>query len=58
MATVKVKIAERNRFGVLDHEVTGVSGAEFYNPMRIFPNNGGSEDQAEWRSNPAYRLRP
>lgn len=43
MGTVKVRFAERNRFGVLDHEVTLASGIKFYNPMRIFPNNDGSE---------------
>ena len=43
MGTVKVEFAERNRFGVLDHEVTLASGIKFYNPMRIFPNNDGSE---------------
>ena len=43
MGTVKVKFAEINKFGVLDHEVTLVSGIKFYNPMRILPNNDGSE---------------
>jgi hypothetical protein len=43
IGTVKVKFAERNQFGVLDHEVTLPSGVKVYNPMRIFPNNDGSE---------------
>jgi hypothetical protein len=43
MGTVKVKFAEKNKFGVLDHDVTLSSGAKFYNPMRVFPNNDGSE---------------
>ena len=43
MGTVKVKFAEKNKFGVLDHYVTLSSGAKFYNPMRVFPNNDGSE---------------
>ena len=43
MGTVKVKFAERNNLGVLDHEVTLASGIKFYNPMRIFPNKDGSE---------------
>ena len=43
MGTVKVRFAERNKFGVLDHEVTLGSGIKFYNPMRIFPNSDGSE---------------
>lgn len=43
MGTVKVKFAEKNKFGVLDHDVTLSSGTKFYNPMRVFPNNDGSE---------------
>jgi Polyketide cyclase / dehydrase and lipid transport len=43
MGKVKVKFAEKNKFGVLDHEVTLPSGVKFYNPMRVFPNNDGSE---------------
>ena len=43
MGIVKVKFAERNKFGVLDHEVTLASGIKFYNPMRIFPNEDGCE---------------
>lgn len=43
MGIVKVKFAGRNKFGVLDHEVTLASGIKFYNPMRIFPNKDGSE---------------
>ncbi|MCE3240440.1 MAG: hypothetical protein K0Q83_947 [Deltaproteobacteria bacterium] len=43
MGTVKVKFAEQNKFGILDHNVTLSSGAKFYNPMRVFPNNDGSE---------------
>jgi carbon monoxide dehydrogenase subunit G len=43
MGTVKVRFAEKNKFGVLDHEVTLGSGIKFYNPMRIFPNSDGSE---------------
>jgi len=43
MGTVKVKFAEKNEFGVLDHHVTLSSGAKFYNPMCVFPNNDGSE---------------
>src|SRR5574341_752512 len=40
---IKVKFAERNRFGVLDHDVTLPSGEKVYNPMRVFSNNDGSE---------------
>src|SRR5688572_10624425 len=43
MGTVKVKFAEQDKFGILDHNVTLSSGAKFYNPMRVFPNNDGSE---------------
>gem|GEM_PF-69424 len=43
MGTVKVKFAEKNKFGVLDHDVTLSSRTKFYNPMRVFPNNDGSE---------------
>jgi hypothetical protein len=30
-------------FGILDHDVTLPSGTKVYNPMRVFPNNDGSE---------------
>jgi Polyketide cyclase / dehydrase and lipid transport len=43
MGTVKVKFAEKNKFGVLDHDVILPSGVKVYNPMRVFPNNDGSE---------------
>jgi hypothetical protein len=43
MGRVKVAFAEKNELGVLDHDVTLESGARFYNPMRVFPNNDGSE---------------
>ena len=43
MGIVKVKFADKNPFGVLDHEVTLPSGATVYNPMRVFPNQDGSE---------------
>jgi hypothetical protein len=43
MGKVKVKFAEKNRFGILDHDVTLPSGVKVYNPMRVFPNNDGSE---------------
>lgn len=43
MGSVKVKFADKNKFGVLDHEVTLPSGEKFYNPMRVFPNNEGCE---------------
>jgi hypothetical protein len=43
MGTVKVKFTEKNKFGVLDHDVTLSSADKFYNPVRVFPNNDGSE---------------
>jgi hypothetical protein len=43
MGRVKIKFAAKNRFGILDHDVTLPSGETFYNPMRVFPNNEGSE---------------
>lgn len=43
MGKVKVKFAEVNDFGVLDHVVTLPSGVKVYNPMRVFPNFEGSE---------------
>lgn len=43
MGRVKVNFAEKNKFGILDHDVTLPSGEKVYNPMRVFPNNDGSE---------------
>jgi hypothetical protein len=43
MGRVKVKFVEKNKFGVLDHDVTLPSGVKVYNPMRVFPNHDGSE---------------
>ena len=43
MGRVKVKFAEKNKFGVLDHGVTLPSGVKVHNTMRLFPNNDGSE---------------
>jgi hypothetical protein len=35
--------AERNKYGVLDHEVTLPSGEVIYNPMRVVPHGDGCE---------------
>ena len=43
MGMIKIKFADKNKFGILDHDVTLPSGETFYNPMRVFPNKGGSE---------------
>jgi hypothetical protein len=40
---VKVRFAERNPFGVMDHDVTLESGATIHNAMRVVPNGEGSE---------------
>jgi len=40
---VRVKFAEQNAFGVMDHEVTLESGVAVHNPMRVMPNGDGSE---------------
>ena len=38
-----LEFVARNDFGVLDHYVTMPSGEVFYNPMRVFANEGGTE---------------
>ncbi|MCC6458711.1 MAG: SRPBCC family protein [Caldilineaceae bacterium] len=43
MGSVKVKFAAKNNFGILDHDVTLPSGETINNPMRVIPNNDGSE---------------
>jgi len=40
---VKVRFAERNAFGVLDHDVVLESGATIHNPIRVVPKGAGSE---------------
>ena len=40
---VKVRFAERNPFGVMDHDVTLESGVTIHNAMRVVPNGEGSE---------------
>ena len=42
MGRVKIKFTEKNRFGVLDQSNFTI-GVKVYNPMRVFPNNDGSE---------------
>ncbi len=39
----KVRLAERNNFGILDHNVKLTSGIEVYVPMRVVKNGDGSE---------------
>ncbi len=40
---MKLKFAEKNNFGVLDHYVTTPAGMEIYVPMRVLANGTGSE---------------
>lgn len=40
---VKVRFAERNAYGVLDHYVIPEPGLEIYVPLRVIANGGGSE---------------
>lgn len=40
---VKIRFAQKNTFGVLDHTVEFDSGTVVYNPMRVVPNGNGSE---------------
>jgi uncharacterized protein YndB with AHSA1/START domain len=35
LGPVVVEMAERNRYGVVDHQVTLADGQSFYNPMRV-----------------------
>ena len=43
MGTVKLRFAERNELGVLDHDVTLESGETVHSPIRVVPNGEGSE---------------
>ena len=38
MGRVGLEFAERNPYGVLDHDVTLPSGEVFHNPMRVIPD--------------------
>jgi hypothetical protein len=40
---MKVRFADQNRFGVMDHTVTTPAGLEVYVPMRVLANGPGSE---------------
>ena len=40
---VKVRFAEKNNLGVLDHYVTTAQGVEVYVPLRVISNDSGSE---------------
>ncbi len=43
MGKVKIRFAEKNAFGILDHDVTLETGEKVYIPMRVIANNKGSE---------------
>lgn len=43
MGRVRVNLAERNEYGILDHNVTMPSGEVVYNPMRVLADGDGSE---------------
>ncbi len=41
--TVGLRFTPHNEYGVLDHTVVLSDGTEVYVPMRVIPNEGGSE---------------
>ena len=43
MGKIKVRFAEKNKFGVVDHDVTLPSGEINHNPLRVVRNGEGSE---------------
>lgn len=43
MGRVKIKFAEPNSFGVMDHDVTIPTGEITHNAFRVIPNGDGSE---------------
>jgi len=43
MGPMKVRFAERNTLGVLDHYLIPAGGGEIFVPMRVIPNGEGSE---------------
>lgn len=43
LGEVKVRFADRNALGVLDHDVTLPSGVTVHNAFRVIPNGDGSE---------------
>jgi hypothetical protein len=40
---VRIRFAEMNALGVMDHDVELDSGMVVHNPMRVLPNGNGSE---------------
>jgi hypothetical protein len=43
MGEIKIRFADYNNYGVLDHFVTLPDETEVYNPMRVFANGEGCE---------------
>jgi uncharacterized protein YndB with AHSA1/START domain len=43
VGSATVRFVERNRFGVLDHDVTVETGETIHNPIRVLRNGAGSE---------------
>lgn len=43
MGRIKIRMAKKNAFGILDHDVTLESGMTVHNPMRVVPHGDGSE---------------
>lgn len=43
MGKIKIHFAEKNPFGVLDHDVTLPDGTSVHNPMRVLPALKGAE---------------
>jgi len=43
LGEVRVRFAEPNEYGVIDHTVTLPDGTEVYNALRVTPNGDGAE---------------
>ena len=43
MGRVKIRFAENNRYGIVDHDVTLPSGEVNTNPLRVIENGDGSD---------------
>jgi hypothetical protein len=42
-SNMRLRFAERNRYGVLDHWLTTAGGTEIYVPLRVIANGSGCE---------------
>lgn len=43
MGSIRIRFAEKNPYGVLDHDVSLPDGTLVHNPMRVVPHGAGSE---------------